>query len=178
MLFRSSINWFDNCPSVCIVFTPGTVNLTMWCSLRKPKWICIWRKINQQSPSGLNGWNTWEPLLIYGKHPKPVGHDSWEIKVSQSENLAHPVPKTLEAWQVFLEAFTTEGSLVYEPFGGSGTTLIACERLGRRCRAIEISPAYCAVTLQRYQDATGKTPILIERKNGKAKHKVFAHKDA
>jgi DNA modification methylase len=50
---------------------------------------------------------------------------------------------------------------VYEPFSGSGTTLIACEQLGRKCRAIEISPAYVAVALQRWADATGKTPKLV-----------------
>jgi DNA modification methylase len=46
-------------------------------------------------------------------------------------------------------------------FSGSGTTIIACEQLGRKCRAIEISPAYVAVALQRWADATGKTPKLV-----------------
>jgi DNA modification methylase len=50
---------------------------------------------------------------------------------------------------------------VYDPFLGSGTTLIACENLGRKCRAIEISPAYVAVALQRWADLTGKTPELV-----------------
>jgi len=48
--------------------------------------------------------------------------------------------------------------IIYEPFSGSGTTIIACEQLGRKCRAIEISPAYVAVAIQRWADATGKTP--------------------
>jgi len=52
--------------------------------------------------------------------------------------------------------------MVYEPFAGSGTTLIACERLGRKCRAIELSPAYCAVAIQRWVDVTGGTPELVE----------------
>jgi DNA modification methylase len=51
--------------------------------------------------------------------------------------------------------------IAYEPFSGSGTTIIACEQLGRKCRAIEISPAYVAVALQRWADATGKTPRLV-----------------
>jgi DNA modification methylase len=53
--------------------------------------------------------------------------------------------------------------IALEPFCGTGTTIIACENLSRHCRAIEISPAYCAVTLQRFQDATGATPTLLER---------------
>lgn len=53
------------------------------------------------------------------------------------------------------------GEVVVEPFSGSGTTLIACEQLGRKCRAIEIDPGYVAVALQRWADATGKTPVLL-----------------
>ena len=50
--------------------------------------------------------------------------------------------------------------LVIDPFLGSGTTLIACERLGRKCRAVEISPAYVAVAIQRWVDMTNGTPEL------------------
>lgn len=52
------------------------------------------------------------------------------------------------------------GAIVHEPFCGTGTTIIACEQLGRQGRAIEISPAYVAVALQRWADATGKQPVL------------------
>jgi DNA modification methylase len=54
----------------------------------------------------------------------------------------------------------TDGIIV-DYFLGSGTTLIACERLGRKCRAVEIEPKYVAVTLQRWADATGREPELI-----------------
>jgi DNA modification methylase len=52
-----------------------------------------------------------------------------------------------------------DAMVVYEPFCGTGTTIIACENLGRKCRAIEISPAYVAVALERWATHTGKTPI-------------------
>lgn len=55
--------------------------------------------------------------------------------------------------EYFVCNFAAIGNLVYEPFAGSGTTIVACENLSRKCRAIEISPAYCAVILQRMQDA-------------------------
>jgi DNA modification methylase len=61
----------------------------------------------------------------------------------------------------FIKAYTDLGDIIYEPFSGSGTTIIACEQLGRKCRAIEISPGYVAVALQRWADATGKTPKLV-----------------
>ena len=43
-----------------------------------------------------------------------------------------------------------------------GTTIIACENLSRKCRAVEISPAYVAVAIQRWVDVTGKEPILLD----------------
>ena len=58
--------------------------------------------------------------------------------------------------------FTRPGEAVIEPFLGSGTTLIACEQLGRKCYGIEIAPSYVAVILQRYLDATGKRPERID----------------
>ena len=54
-------------------------------------------------------------------------------------------------------------SSVYDPFAGSGTTLIAAERLGRRCHAMEIDPRYVQVAIERWQNFTGKT---AERADG------------
>jgi DNA modification methylase len=54
--------------------------------------------------------------------------------------------------------------ICYEPFSGSGTTIIAGENLGRKVRAIEISPAYVAVALQRFLDHTGIQPNLASQK--------------
>lgn len=51
--------------------------------------------------------------------------------------------------------------IVVDPFVGSGTTIIACENLDRRCRAIEIDPGYCAVAIERWHQHTGRTPELI-----------------
>ena len=61
-----------------------------------------------------------------------------------------------------LTVHSRDAALVLEPFCGTGTTLVACERLGRKCRAVELSPAYVAVTLQRWADMTGQTPRLLE----------------
>jgi DNA modification methylase len=63
----------------------------------------------------------------------------------------------------YIASLTIEGDLVVDPFLGSGTTLIACENLGRICRGMEIAPEYIAVTLQRYRDTFGKEPKLEEK---------------
>jgi DNA modification methylase len=52
-----------------------------------------------------------------------------------------------------IENNTAKGESVYEPFAGSGTTLVACQNLNRKCYAIEISENYCAVILERMQTA-------------------------
>lgn len=84
----------------------------------------------------------------------------WEISLDKNAEGGHSTQKPLQCMARPIEYHDCD--LVYEPFSGSGTTIIACEQLGRKCRAIEISPAYVAVALQRWADATGKTPQLVE----------------
>jgi DNA modification methylase len=50
--------------------------------------------------------------------------------------------------------------LIYEPFSGSGTALIAAEMSGRRCYALELSPAFCDVAVKRWENLTGGTAVL------------------
>jgi DNA modification methylase len=50
----------------------------------------------------------------------------------------------------------------YEPFCGSGTTLIAAEQLGRKCYGMEISPQYCDVIVRRWENLTGETAVLAD----------------
>ena len=78
-----------------------------------------------------------------------------------TKNRLHPTQKPEKLCVWFIEKFSKDGNTVVDLFIGSGTTLIACERLGRKCRAVEISPAYCAVAIQRWVDVTGKEPELL-----------------
>jgi len=66
----------------------------------------------------------------------------------------------------FINNFTNPSEIVLDPFCGTGTTIIACERTGRVCRAVELSPVYCAVTLERWYDVTKTNPVLMELSNG------------
>jgi len=68
---------------------------------------------------------------------------------------------TIKPLWIFEDLANHTSGIIFDPFLGSGTTLIACERLNRKCRAVEISPAYCAVALQRWHDMTGEMPELI-----------------
>ena len=60
--------------------------------------------------------------------------------------------KPVELVEVMVANSSKAGDAVADPFLGSGTTLVACQRLGRKGRGIELSPAYCAVAIQRLAD--------------------------
>lgn len=75
----------------------------------------------------------------------------WEVK--KPTNSIHPTQKPTELFEIAVRNHTESGDIVYEPFSGSGTTLVACQNLGRRGRGIEISPAYVAVALERMSQA-------------------------
>lgn len=85
----------------------------------------------------------------------------WDIKQPSSSD-EHPTSKPIECMARPITNSTKKGDIVCDPFLGSGTTLIACEQLSRQCRAVEISPAYVAVALQRWADATGQAPRMSE----------------
>lgn len=74
----------------------------------------------------------------------------------------HPAEFPIGLPAFFLQAFSDTQDVVYEPFCGSGTTLIAAQRLERRCYAIEISPRYCDVVLRRFEAETGRTAVLLD----------------
>lgn len=81
---------------------------------------------------------------------------------AHSAGIDHPAQYSEAFVSEMIEPFTMPGESILDPFLGSGTTMIACEQLGRRCFGIEISPAYVAVILQRFYDMTGKAPVLLE----------------
>ena len=97
---------------------------------------------------------------------KPYAHDCY-YKSEVSGQLPkdsgwHGSIKPLDVVKDLTQRICETGAIVYDPFSGSGTTIIACEQLGRKCRAMEIAPEYVAVALQRWADATGKAPALID----------------
>jgi len=76
-------------------------------------------------------------------------------------NAIHPTEKPAALWDALLRFHSSEGDLIYDPFLGSGTTLIRAEVLQRRCYGIEISPAFCDVIVQRWVTLTGKKEVKL-----------------
>lgn len=83
----------------------------------------------------------------------------WEIDHAKSDT-GHGTQKPVDAMKRPIENNSSPGHAIYEPFSGSGTTIIACEMTGRTCHAIELEPAYVDVGVLRWQAFTGKHAVL------------------
>lgn len=87
--------------------------------------------------------------------------DVWDFdRPIKSEE--HPTMKPVALVARAVENSTNKGDVVLDLFGGSGTTLIACEQTGRQCRMMELDPHYCDVIIKRWENLTGKKAELIE----------------
>jgi len=75
----------------------------------------------------------------------------------------HPTVKPVALLQDALLDMTNPGDIVVDPFLGSGSMLIACEKTGRVCRAVEIDPGFVDVAIRRWMQLTGKSPVLVGR---------------
>ena len=82
----------------------------------------------------------------------------WSIPARDDAGHGHGTQKPVECMERAIRNHQAEE--VYEPFSGSGTTLIAAEKLGRRCFGMEISPQYCDVIVRRWQEFTGQQATL------------------
>lgn len=89
--------------------------------------------------------------------------DVWQFqRVQGDDRHGHATPKPVEMMERAIKSSSPEGAIVYVPFNGTAPELIAAENLARQCRAIEISPGYIAVALQRYKDAFGIEAELVK----------------
>jgi DNA modification methylase len=83
----------------------------------------------------------------------------WPI-ARPTANREHPTAKPAELVERALDNSSRHGDTVLDPFGGSGSTLIACQRRGRRARLVEIDPRYADVICQRWQSFSGQPAVL------------------
>lgn len=105
----------------------------------------------------LYGWNSNGSHNYYGE----MNEDTvWEIKrPSRSEE--HPTMKPIELVSRAIKNSSLQNDVVMDLFGGSGSTLITCEQLNRKCYTMELDPKYCDVIVKRWEDLTGKKAVLI-----------------
>jgi hypothetical protein len=158
-------------------FTQGTVSAFVFCSKDLLpdylNWavangvsfnVLVWHKTGGVVPFGNGPVPDVEYLLLLRKAAKWVAgttaNRSKVLSYGRADAGDHPTPQPLDLVSNQLQLTSEKGDIVADPFLGSGTTLIACEQLGRTCYGIELSPAYCDVVCQRYQRMTNKPAIL------------------
>lgn len=83
----------------------------------------------------------------------------WEIPAREDSGFGHGTQKPVECMRRPIINNSKRGGIVYDPFLGSGTTVIAAEGTDRRCFGMELSPQYCDVIIQRWADFTGEVPV-------------------
>lgn len=107
-------------------------------------------------------------LLAYGwrgKHEFLKSKDkSILVSPKTKKNILHPTMKPVSILRKLILNSSRREDLVYDPFGGSGSTLMACEQTRRKCLMIEIEPIYCQVIIGRWEKLTGKKAVLLNPK--------------
>jgi len=116
-----------------------------------------WYAVREGRPSHWCGDRT-QSTVWQVPNLNPIGGNSEE------EATGHGTQKPLELMRRPILNHTKPGEIVYDPFLGSGTTLIAAGETGRRCYAIDIDPRYVDVAVRRWQKYTGKAAILADEK--------------
>lgn len=84
--------------------------------------------------------------------------------IREKKNLVndlHPTMKPIRLLAKFIENSSNQNDIVFDPFGGSGSTLIACEQLQRSCYTCEFDPHYCDVIIQRWENFTGRSAVKL-----------------
>ena len=152
------------------------------------KRVCLWIK-NGANPTPGVAFNKCYESCVYGVRGKPylsdkalnlteilnkeIGNgnkalddmldmlDIWLVKRVTGSEYQHPTQKPPSLHEKALRRCTKPGDIILDLFGGSGSTLIACEQLNRRCHMVEKEPIFCDVIINRYEKFTGKKAIKI-----------------
>lgn len=167
-------DWFQVLPQP-LVLTPGFVNFEMWVAwIEWPTGIVPWIKPNQsKKPFAAWQWfNVWEPVLLYGKPPNNPKQDVILTPIGQAADVRqrtatgqmvnrHPCPKYLPFWLKLIGNVWKPGWTVYDPFLGSGTTALACKRLGIPFVGADINPSYLDLSIERLQQEVLPLPEVV-----------------
>ena len=109
----------------------------------------------------------WEPIYLFSTNKKvpnyeQVESNKWDISNTNSQTNDHKACFPIALAAKAISIIKPKNRIVLDPFGGSGSTLIACEQLDRRCFMMELDPHYCDVIIKRWEDFTGLKAELVE----------------
>lgn len=175
MLTPAFVNARKSMSEDCTVFVTapqgGELGMMMMMMMQdaglKVRHVLIWKKnVPTFSMGRLDYDYQHEPIMLtWGKRHKYYGlglHKTsvWEINKPRA-SLEHPTMKPVELIENALLNNSKIGDIVLDLFLGSGSTLIACEQLNRKCYGMELDPHYCDVIIKRWEDFTGKQAVKL-----------------
>ena len=129
---------------------------------------CIWSKPNPMPSLSKRHWTWNSEIICYATRGKHVfnfpaeGHalSVWTIN-KENGKTGHPTEKPIAVPAMAISHSSKENNIVLDLFGGSGSTLIACEQLERNCYSMELDPKYVDVIIKRWENLTGKKAVLL-----------------
>ncbi|MFA5777883.1 MAG: DNA methyltransferase [Candidatus Paceibacterota bacterium] len=148
---------FFNKHDIALVGTGGEIELNL-----DPETEPLFENEYENALFATSGSPTWES---YGRGKKYCPTDFIEHIAADKKSSGQDIifgTKPLPLLIPYIKVLTKRGDLVIEPFGGSGSTLIACLKLGRKCRLMEKSPVYVEVIIKRWEQHTGKAAKKID----------------
>ena len=153
-----------------VIITPGNTNV-----FRYPAadWLGAWTW-DTTTARGFWGWSQWQPILLYGEDVWPgtnsrggalksdrIHFSGGEAKIAHADGGGHTCPKPLAFMEKMIGRFSQRGETILDPFMGSGTTLVACQRMGRAGTGIELDPGYFDIACRRVDEAARQPDLLI-----------------
>jgi len=123
------------------------------------------------------GFVGWQPIFYYGKDPfladgKGRASNSF-IATDSAEKNGHPCPKPIKQWQRLLKRVSRDAETILDPFMGSGTTGVACVKLGRKFIGIEREPDYFEIACNRIRKAYAQPDLFIAPPEPQAKQEAM-----
>jgi DNA modification methylase len=127
-------------------------------------WV-VWDKRTNENMDKVSG-NTFELCWSKQKHKRLIARILWSghhgMAKDDTKTRVHPTQKPVELVSWFFDQWGKDCKSVADLFGGSGSTLIACEKTNRQARLMELDSKYCDVIIKRWQDFTGKIAVHAE----------------
>ncbi len=160
ILIHQQIIWVKPCVVMSYLFYCWRHEpcLLMWVKGKNPQYKSSAKSIGTVWPVG---------YIKTGDPTTPEYYsDVWELDYDGKKRptgIEHPTVKPVEVFAIPMRVHTKPGDICYEPFSGSGTQIIAAEKLSRRCFAMEMEPFFCDVAVERWQQWTGKKAKRIKK---------------
>lgn len=158
-LFSGTVTWARENATIAVLPSCQIKQLPWIYANHAPDWLICWYK-GSPGHAAYIGFNDWEPTLVYGKPKGLQMHDYFHCTPTPFDN-GHPCPKP-DGWAKWLvDRVAKPGQTVIDPFMGSGTTGVACAKLGRRFIGIEIEEKYFQIACRRIEQAYAQPDMFI-----------------